>query len=235
MEQYLDFLRHNTFRRTLLCHADLELDRIMRPARAHHLYASSRTQPLERDPQKPTVTRFRSSDNATFATDHPVTAVALEHLSAESPRAVAFSDLVDHTARRFGLEQIAADDIQTLAINLLQGFSYSMQLVEFHAHAPAFTRIVSERPLASKLARYQVQFSPIVSNLRHERVELDPFGHVLLPYLNGKHDRATLLHQIRQIDALMQQLADSEDPTEALESELTRTLNWLARTALLEG
>ncbi len=235
MEQYLDFLRHNTFRRTLLCHADLEVDRTLRSERVQNMYISSRMQRRESDRDQPQITRFRAGDNATFSTDHPVTAVALEHLSDHSPQAISFRDLVSHTAQRFGIEKIGADDVQTLAINLLQGFSYSMQLIEFHAHRAEFTLTVSERPLASRLARQQVQISPIVSNLRHERVELDPFAHVLLPYLDGQHDRAALLHELRQIENLMSQLSDEDDPDQALANELTRALNWLARTALLEA
>ena len=235
MEQYLDFLRHNTFRRTLLCHDDLQVDRTLRAERVQDLYASSRMQRLESDIDHPQITRFRASDNATFSTDHPVTAVALEHLTDISPQAIAYTDLLAHTAQRFGIDEIGEEDAQTLAINLLQGFSYSMQLVEFHAHRALFTREVTQRPLASRLARQQVAISPIVSNLRHERVELDPFSHVLLPFLDGQHDHVDLLNELRQIDALMSQIVNVDDPDQTLASELNRTLNWLARTALLEG
>lgn len=233
MEQYLDFLRHNTFRRTLLCHADVEVDRTLRPARVQHLYASSRAQRVEDDPQRPQVARFESGSGATLTTDHPVAAAALQHLCQQSPRAVAFKDLLAVAARQLGMDAISADDTQKLAMTLLQGFAYSAQLVDLYTFAPDFTVNVSERPLASPLARLQAQASPIVSNLRHERVELDPFSHTLLPLLDGRRDQPALLDDLWKIERISRRLAEVENPEAALERELSGVLNWMARTALL--
>src|SRR5262249_44260054 len=45
-EQYLDFLRNAAFRRTLLCHRELDLDRAMVPERMARLHAASPVCPV---------------------------------------------------------------------------------------------------------------------------------------------------------------------------------------------
>ena len=245
MEQYMDYLRNRTFRRTLLCHEKVTIDRTLRPERLTRLSVISRAEPVDDEAEShlPGVEKFRSSDGVSFATGHPVTQAALRYLSERSPQAIPFSELFEHACALNEIDTPDPQDAQILAGGLLQAFAYSSRLVDFHVYTRPIILEVSERPLANRVARFQAQQGDTVTNLRHERVELDPLSQAVLPRLDGQHDRAALL------DIVMEQartgvlglkkdgepLQDLEEARELLAQELENTLAWLGRSALLEG
>lgn len=241
MEQYLDFVRNQTFRRTLLCHAEARFDRTLRADRVRRLYVASRAQPTGKGSDVPdSAVQFHSADGASFSTDHPLTAAALRHLCAIAPRALSFTALVQAACDQLNIDQPDDDDVYLLALNLLQAYVYSTQLVELLAYDPAFTIEISERPQASPLARLQVENVPLVSNLRHEQVELDGLTYAVLRLLDGQHDRPALLDTLYEFIESGRVPPPEENMTPAqirqeLADDLNRTLHWLARAALLVG
>ncbi len=241
LEQYLDFARHQTFRRTLLCHEDIEVERTLRGSRVRGLYISSRALPKPADENTPEgIAQFHSTDGATFSTDHAITALALDCLYEISPQAVPFDVLFAEACRRLGVDQPDEEDAAVLAINLLRGFAYSTRLVELLAYDPQFTLQVSERPRTSPLALRQVTNVPLVSNLRHEQVELDGMMYGVLPLLDGQHDRAAIVSALLEFVAAGKAVPPRPDMTPEqirsdLERDLDQALRWLARAALLES
>ncbi len=242
-EQYMDFIRNRTFRRTLLCHDHVPVDRTLRTARVRELAVSTRAVRLADEPAEPhpEATRYRGADGSLFQTDHPLTVAALDCLVEGSPQAMPFAKLVHAAAQRLGQETVADAEITRLAANLLKAFTYSLALVELHGYTPAFVTTVSERPVASAVARYEARRSDRVANLRHERVHLDPLGRYVLPYLDGRHSREdlwALLDGLIERGSLRLQ-AEGDAPTsketlrEQVRKELENTLGWLARAALL--
>lgn len=249
VEQYMDFVRNRTFRQTLLCHADAPVRRTI-GGDLSAFYVASYAQPMKEGMavRDTAVAQFQSPDGAVLTSDHPVTKAAMLHLAEIAPVAVPFTDLLETARTRvYGADaaQTPSDqDARLLAMNILQAYSYSARLVELHVHRPPFVRHVSLKPAASPLARRQLsQGQAKVTNLRHERVRLDPIGEALLPYLDGTHDQAALLAQLQvHIAAGDLSLADGKDlPTdeselqEKLSRELYFSLQWLAWAALLVG
>ena len=247
VEQYMDFVRNRTFRQTLLCHADTPVRRAI-GGDLSAFYVASYAQPLEEGMavRDTAVAQFQSPDGAVLTSDHPVTKAAMLRLAEIAPVALPFTDLLE-TAREQVYGAAAAQtpidqDARLLAMNILQAYSYSSRLVELHVHRPPFVRHVGQRPVASSLARRQLsQGQTKVTNLRHERVKLDPISQALLPYLDGTHDRTALLRQLAaHVTAGDLTLADAEGVEEAelpekLSREMFFSLQWLAWAALLVG
>jgi methyltransferase-like protein/2-polyprenyl-3-methyl-5-hydroxy-6-metoxy-1,4-benzoquinol methylase len=246
-EQYLDFLRNRTLRQTLLCHDDVTLERRLSLARLRSLYVASSARAVSPDPDLHSVNveKFRAADGAILSTDHPVTKVAMLYLAEIWPRAVSFESLLSTARSRLGLEGTAEqDDAQALATNLLTAYSYSKKLIELHVHAPHMALEVSERPVASPLARFQAQSNGQVTNLRHERVRVDEFDRYLLSRLDVNHDRSALVKSlmagpVTEGFLIVQQddepIEDSAEIEKVLATELEKRLRWLARAALLIG
>jgi methyltransferase-like protein len=246
MEQYMDFLRNRTFRKTLLVHAAVNVHRMLRPDRLMNLYLASRAQAVSESPDLTSlgVEKFRSADGATLTTDHPVTKVAMTQLRARWPQAMHFSDLLAAARTQLGLDpssEKSAIDAQALAANLLKAYAYSGNLVELHVHPARFTTDVSACPRASPWARLQADEPGQITNLRHERVELDEMARFLLRHLDGTRDRAALFNVVakplrdgtlvvRQGDQPVEDLAQAEA---ILAEELDTNLHWLAQVALL--
>lgn len=239
LEQYMDFLRNRTFRQTLLCHQDVALTRQLKPERLTTFHVASPAQAVASRPnvRSITVEKFRASDDATLATDHPVTKAAMLYLAEIWPQAVPFDGLLSTAHSRLGLDATAKqDDATVLAANLLTAYGYSGKLVELHVYAPHFVLEVSERPVASPLSRFQAQSSSRVTNLRHERVRLNEFDRYLLRHLDGSHDRAALIEALSAgpvAEGILVIQQDAEKARDVLAGGVEKSLRWLARTALL--
>lgn len=232
IEQYMDFLRSRLFRQTLLCHEALTINRKIQLTPVVNFYIASQAKTVETEGE---VQRFKTSGDAAFATDHPVTKVAFHYLMEVAPRVVTFRELVAAVGAQ------TEQDAQILAANLLQAHIYDMKLVEFHSFDPPFVAEVSDRPTVSAFVRHQIKAGPKVTNRRHERVMLDGMSYLLVRYLDGTHDRTALL------DLLVQQavagavelhhegttITDPDRIRERMARELDTTLNYLARSALL--
>jgi methyltransferase-like protein/SAM-dependent methyltransferase len=203
-EQYLDFLTNRMFRRTLLCHADVEVQRSLSPELVRDLYVASGALPVAEaagvDISGDTVEDFRSVDNATLSTDHPTTKAAMLYLQEVWPRAVAFQDLVVGARDLAGAGAIdRQQDAFLLAANLLRAYGYSTHLVALHAYVPPAKSEISSRPVASAVARIQAQDSDLVTNLWHERVDLDDFDRALLQFMDGAHDHDALVREMTDL------------------------------------
>ncbi len=195
LEQYYDFLHNRTFRRTLLCHANIAVNRRLSIQPVQNFYISSEAKPAEAADQKaaPGVEYFMGADGSKFATDHPLTKAAFHHLIEVAPVRVHFNDLVKVAGSRFKSIQPADSNPDILATNLLQAFSYSGNLIDFRSFAPQMARVISEHPLATTLARYQCRHEPYAVSLNHIRVDLNNFSRLVLANLDGENNRDALL------------------------------------------
>jgi SAM-dependent methyltransferase len=219
-EQYLDFIKGRMFRQTLLCRAELEVDRSPQPLILEDLAVSSPTQPSRASDREGRVT-FEGPTGSTLTTDHPLVSRGLERVGRSWPGAVWVRDLIPEDASE-------ADRVAVCGALLR---SYAANLVQLHATPPPLTTSVSARPEASPLARHQARSGHLVTNLRHATVRLeDDLGRRLVVLLDGTRDRVQLLHELRTF--LVE--AGHEVP-HPLEKGLDRSLEGIARIALLRA
>jgi methyltransferase-like protein/protein-L-isoaspartate O-methyltransferase len=248
MEQYMDFLRNRMFRQTLLCHKTAKLNRSLGPwtITGFQIAASIRPANREADLNSDQAQTFRGPKEMTLSSNQPIVKAALVCLANLWPAALPFAELVS-SARSIldGKTAVvqkpaeAASDSRILAEALLT--CYSKGLCELHVNPAPFTLSPGERPHACPLTRLQASHGNAVTNRRHDRVMLDSFARHLLPLLDGKRDRASL------VDALASLVADNSmvvnvegkpvsEPAEVrkvMASELERKLHDLGRLALL--
>lgn len=250
LEQYMDFLRNRTFRQTLLCHQDVRLSGSPHPDLLLDLYVASSALPVEPEqevnPGTEPVWKFQANDGATFYTDHPVTKEGMLYLGEVWPRFVPFKELLrEARARLNGASSDIVEDAQVLGAGLLNAYGRGDSLVELHTCPPSFVLEVSERPVSSPVARYQARSGIMVTNLRHERVDLTGLSCHLLPCLDGSRDRAALLEIMQRWleEGTIKLDGDAEEgPVEEagqvrgkLEEMLETRLQKVARAALLVG
>jgi methyltransferase-like protein len=250
LEQYMDFLRNRTFRQSLLCHKEARLKSRLSPERLARFYIASSALPVSSPPeiQQGSTEQFQALNGANFSTDHPLTKAALLHLSQIWPQSLAFEELVAAAYGQLGQEfkpagQVAwllNPDVQLLGANLLQAYSYSDNLVELHVYKPRFVTEISNRPVASPVARFQARHGYKVTNLRHERITLDRLGTLLLGYLDGGYDQAALLSLVQEKDMVEVerqdgQAVEAEQVPTVLAGLLQQKLEQFAQAALLIG
>lgn len=241
MEQYMDFVRNRTFRQTLLCHQGTAIDRGLDPERIHSLYVSSPASvgELDEDEQKPGAEKFVSERGLSFVTNDPIVRGAFHCLIQNYPQIIRMDELVEAVRAQVYAYRIPAttpeQDTMSLASYFLQAYSRSMDMIELHAYRPHFVWGVSERPVLSPVAREQAKRGKVVTNMRHEAIELHQTALFLAPHLDGTNDRSALLEKLKSAVVLPSGGRLQPEAEEAIAKELDDTLNWMAKSALLVG
>jgi methyltransferase-like protein/ubiquinone/menaquinone biosynthesis C-methylase UbiE len=205
LEQKMDFVRNQMFRQTLLCHADPPVDRRISPQGVTESWLRSQARRVTTpNTQLPAdVVQFRSKDEATLATNHPLSIKAMEILAEAWPRALHFTDLTAAARKALGDSPdnpvgAGPQEVMALASTLLRAHGQSSQLVELHSFEPRLVKSVSERPEASRMARFEAQSRQIVTNVWHDRVTLLPAQQALLRLLDGTRTREELAKQLQE-------------------------------------
>ncbi|MCI0640634.1 MAG: class I SAM-dependent methyltransferase, partial [Gemmataceae bacterium] len=196
-EQYLDFFRGRSFRRTLLCHDALALSRPPAADAITRMYltAQAKSKKERLDLFSDAAEEFSAPDGRTVSSKDPLVKTALSLLGRHWPSALSFRELWQQAqaAMSGAPEPVRASLDQkplTLAEALLE--CYAAHLLDLHAHPPRFASRPGPRPKASTLARLQAPDERLVTNLRHASVELDPFDRAVLHHLDGTRDPQAL-------------------------------------------
>ena len=174
-EQFMDFLLNRRFRQSVLCRRKLEVRREPHADTFDRLYVAAR-------PTK--------DHTATASHDDSLLKAALDHLHRVWPLSLTFESLL----------QVAGADTAEGALKLMTGLlrCYSQKRVELNTLPPLFVTELSDRPVATRLARVQSQTSSVVSNLRHEAGQLNEFGREVISILDGNHDHAAIVARLIQ-------------------------------------
>ncbi|MEY2429878.1 MAG: hypothetical protein QOJ40_2763 [Verrucomicrobiota bacterium] len=239
-EQYLDFLKCRRFRQTLLCHRDACLLTEPRPEMVEDFLVSSlakcKNAPVNLNPGVNML--YQTPKGAKCETDFPLGKAALAVLGAIGPMPLSFDELLSQARDRLRAAGIQKESNESFSSFLLQ--LYSAGLIELRAGLAPITRSVSERPMASPLARWQAQHGDVATTAFHIAVKLeDEIGRSLLLWLDGTQDRKALVEKIWQLlesrKALVVPEGNETAAREDLAAKLEKNLEKLAGLGLLVG
>lgn len=242
-EQYLDFLRNRMFRRSLLCHADVPLERRLDPKCVRRLYVASRA--IAEGPVSVATNeeaKFRLEDSV-LTTNLPIIKAALSILGARWPEAMPVEDLIREVLPRLesgsAVDPARAEELaDTVAVNIAQ--SFTRRMVELYSSPPRVRGAADEFPKTTALARLQAAKQPQLTTLLHELVAINDLGRKIVALADGTRNRADifagLLECVRRGELVMLDEAgrpQTSAPVEpVLERELDNGLRDLARLGL---
>jgi len=195
-EQYLDFISGRRFRQTILCRSGHDLDLAVTPERIERLLVASSAKPT-----KPIANLFaqekvdfRGPHSMPFSCREPISKAIFMALAEVYPRVMRFSELRIEVAARLGKSESAiteADDAKMIGILVS---SFMNDAVEFHVYQFSYCPIVSERPLASPVARHQAEIGPWITGLDLSPSNFeDSFLRELIVLLDGTRDLQRLI------------------------------------------
>ena len=241
-EQYLDFLMCRRFRRTLLCRRDVSLDHKIQPEVIANFYVASEAAPKSSklDIDSSDIEEFRTPKGASIKASRPLVKGALLHLNKRWPQAIHFSDLLKAARRLVPEETDENENVTGLCEVLLRSFAAGV--TELHVWAPRFVTDVSERPLASAVARHQNRRRKRISTLRHTGLELnDALSRKLLDLLDGTRDFAALVEALTAfvqtggttLESEGQPVTEPAEIRKTIADGLPQALNRLVRSAIL--
>lgn len=242
-EQYMDFIRNRTFRRTLLCRAEHALTRELALEQlADFAFYTSLVPPEDLNLREAGEQRFSLPDGGSYPVAHPLTKAALLHLAAVFPDSVAFPVLQAQAQRM--LCDAGAEEHAARAAHLHEELFalVAHQAVRMTLRAQRLSHEAAERPRATALARVQAE-SGIghVATPRHTTIQLDDFSTRLIGYLDGARDSAELAERLAA-DIASGDLripggpeADSGQVAERVARNCERLLALFARYGVLEA
>ena len=226
-EQYLDFVRNRTFRRSLLC-------------RSHHTVAREPVQEAvpsmflrarcvaEATSAEPGTEVFRTSAGASITMSHPVVRAALHALIDARPAALSFDDLLEQTRSRVAAHSVP---VEMLADAMLR--CAMVRLLDLTTHAERCATRPSRRATASPLARYEARTESLVTSLSHVQVRLSDFDRALLTRVDGTRDEPALVDEMIAASALRDLGLGTSPDRRAVEDTVRAALEQYRLCALL--
>lgn len=194
-EQYLDFVRNRTFRRSLLCHGGRAVAREPLPEQVPSLFVRARCVAEAGAADAPDTEIFRSAAGSAVTMAHPVVRAALHVLIDARPASVPFESLLAATRSRLGSGGADASG-ELLADAMLQ--CSMVKLVDLTTHAERCATRLTPRPVASPLARNESRTVSQVSSLTHAQARLSDFDRYLLQQLDGTRDADVLVSEVAE-------------------------------------
>ncbi|MFO0875766.1 MAG: class I SAM-dependent methyltransferase [Gemmataceae bacterium] len=244
LEQYLDFLKNRSFRRTLLVHADVVLDRNPGPEVAEGLLAVGMARPVsaQADLAAGVVEEFVNEAGSTVSTNVPFAKAALVLLYEQWPRAFNIEELWHQVQERLG---DAAPDFTPAQARGMMTRSlvhlYLSGLAALHTYLPAATLEAGDRPQTTPLIRLQARTGALVTNRRHKEVPLTAFDRAVLSQCDGQQGRDAIIDVIAaqaqsekvELRREGKPLTDPGEIRAALAPEVHAALDRLAHSLLL--
>ncbi len=190
-EQYMDFLRNRLFRQTLLCRADIPLQRNISPDRIKQLSFQSSLQADGKaiDWAPDATFTFRGPNGQSLTTKNTLLKAAVAVLMANQGRAMPFTELLDAAQNAIPAEMaqtsdsVGVRDDDLLAASLL-GLCGRGMLDVFAEPVPAGAPMGAQ-PKTSALTRSQAQRGAAVTNRLQHNLPVDAFGRAVILACDG--------------------------------------------------
>jgi len=236
-EQYMDFLRNNAFRETLLCHQSISLNYNLAPDKISDFYIAA---PLKTassqapwDSEKFKMGKLEPFENlagqAVLSVGSPLLKAVCLCLGEAWPQSLSFEHLMQRVYKLLTLTDRAAyqnilspeniNEVKTLLLEF-----YLKKIVELSIYPPQLTLNLSARPIASPIARLQSEQGKSVTNLRCEVFTLNFSTRLILRHLDGKHEEAALINilqkSIENGDVLLYKGEEKQAPIDINAEEL---------------
>ena len=199
-EQSLDFLKSRRFRQTLLCREETQLRRQTAPEQMADFMFSAPGRQLENG-------QIEGARGVCIGTSNEAAIAVARALGEVYPLPVGFEELVPYAGSAGALGPMLYE-MMTVGFVDLHVFDFPCQ------------DSVTERPRATRLARYQAPRADEVTSVCHINMKLDEMGRRLVGLLNG-HRMHSEIAAAWKVDRAREMLGPY--------------LEWLATRGLLEG
>ena len=199
-EQCFDFLVCQMYRCSLFCRKGLALEPIRNLDGMQELRAACELHPgtTPANLTDGSAVTYLAPDGASVRVDDSAAKAALEILAGHWPASIEVEPLLraarkraDRAGEPTRLERREFADF--LAMNHAMGF------VDLFTSEPALATAVGEWPVASAVARIEIERGARVTSLRHRQVEIDePIAAAVLARLDGTRDLAALHEEVKR-------------------------------------
>lgn len=189
--QYMDFIRNQRFRATLLCHAHQKINRALKTDDVQKYYlqltANCQTPNLTEDTLRTQDAIAFSAGQATLTVRHLIAKWGLYLLHQQADHFISYFTLCEQI-----MQKMQMDDLEKIKLTLNNEINLIRAalagIIELSTYPSYHTHQLCPHPLACPLSQYQYSIqAPFLTNRRHQAIKLNPVEKVIFPYLDGKH------------------------------------------------
>ncbi len=196
-QQYVDIIGNASFRRSLVCHSSLSLERKLSIDHMRSLHVMTRCQ---FDEAEDSDCHFKTKSGRRFKLEHSGLKLLLKRLIDAYPESVPVGEVFDLLGA-----SVTDDQVVEMLEDLLNGSA-----IEFIADANHCSRTVDERPFSSRLVRYQAE-QGFATSSAHSTIRIDnPFDQQLLSLLNGSRTVSEITAMLRERLTVDKPISDAE-------------------------
>ncbi|MGE3319814.1 MAG: methyltransferase regulatory domain-containing protein [Candidatus Berkiella sp.] len=243
--QYMDFIRNQRFRCTLLCHQDQKINRSLKTTDIQDFYLlftgkTDNPHLSEKDIGQGQEMSFANS-SVTLKLRNALSQLAMLILYQEQLKPIHYKELCEQMLLKSSTKDMTAlqhhlNEELNLMRTVLAG------LIQISSYPGNYTLKVSEKPTACPYARYLATKQQFATNRRHQAIRLDPLTKSLLPMVDGTHQLSDLISHAREelkkgnlniLDKDKQPVTDEERIQEHLKAACQTSLENMAKQALL--
>lgn len=242
--QYMDFIRNQRFRCTLMCHQSQTINRNLNTKDVESYYlqlTAVKNQPefTEKDVDHGKEVSF-SSGNVTYTARSKLAQLAMIILHDNQHRVMHYNELCDLVMSKSGeknrelVQAMLNDDLNLMRL-IFAG------IVSIQLSGNKFVSERSDKPVVCGLARYQAGKQRFVTNRRHQPIMLDPLTQMIIPLMDGTHDLAAIKAAVHENlangkltlrDEQGQPVTDEQETIRRVDLICSTTLDNLAKQAL---
>ena len=197
-EQYMDYIYNRRFRNTLLCHKGRILSRniqasILKGAYvvANFIYPDGFK---DHDITSLQQMQFKAPNGMVLTTNDPASLALMQALMESQSAPNSIESLVDEVRNKLEKTKCAYNGAtleDQMGLNLIRYMF--LGATHLFLEKPPYVSTVSKKPRVSKLARQQAPKNTMVSGLRQDSLQIEPFDNLLIPYVDGTHTEDDLL------------------------------------------
>lgn len=193
MNQYMDFIRNQRFRSTLLCLNTVKIHRDLKAQQIEDFYISY----IGEYPKEPITNHAILTEGLplvfknrqlTLTLHHPISKMAMVLLQAQKQLPISYSDFViqlKQTLDELGLSY-STDRLKHHLENELNLMRLVFNGLIDLSSGPGLYTLEAEMPSVTNLVKEQVKTQSFVTNQRHEMVKVNLLERMILGALDGK-------------------------------------------------
>jgi methyltransferase-like protein/2-polyprenyl-3-methyl-5-hydroxy-6-metoxy-1,4-benzoquinol methylase len=195
--QYMDFIRNQRFRSTLLCHAEAPIDRNLQAEDIKNYYLSFNGENAaalsSKELAEGIAVNFESK-NISLQLKQTISKMALSLLIKQSPGRLHYKDLINEISERLNTEQSLIEKQLNNDINFMRLVLGGM--IDINLSPAAFILEVRDQPETTTLVRHQASKQNRVTNQLHQSITVNLFERSMLLQMDGKTHISDMINKI---------------------------------------
>lgn len=232
--QYMDFFSGKTFRQTLLCRNNIELNHQPQPEALKTLFLSAPLTPVSEnaDLTNDDEVNFAGFQKEGIEINHPLTKIALYLLGKDWGNAVFFIELLLRSEKYLEEQgkklENRAEEFKSAAQLILYILS-NLELLKIHSHRVDIYTTLDAKPKLNPLARWQLKKGDLLSAPYQRTMQVDdPILRKLAELLDGTNTHEDLYNNLVEFIKADGNIKNKNEMLKSLQTDLDEHLTHFA-------